>query len=435
MKDQFTFNLNKILNVMTLWMLSTLILFFISPVKYNVTNKWTLILLVMIYIFSFYYGGRIGIRKRKRKCSSPVEINLLKSNLRFLRFCIVFALVFTIARMIFLLSSYGFGSIVDGLVAAFGDLSGAYNEKMTQTSNWIINYLTILCSPFYVYALVAGIFNFKKLSAPYKCLYIGYVLIDLSRWIIQGTNKGLFDLLGLVLFYYLIQRSRKEKRPFSNKRLFGTIIVVALIVLAVMFFYGTISSRLGNSYFNLQDQGVKYVDNDSLIFRILPPKISYTIIKLIGYITHGYYGMSLALRLEWIPMFGVGNSIFLTSFFDQLLNTKMIDYSFLTRVENSFGWSASIKWHTMYTYYANDVSFWGVPIIMFIVGYILMTSLHDYYTRNDMACLSLAYILVMSLLYSSANNQFLGSSNYIVAVVVFLLIYIFKDKVRVVWKK
>jgi hypothetical protein len=131
---------------------------------------------------------------------------------------------------------------------------------------------------------------------------------------------------------------------------------------------------------------------------------------LIDYITHGYYGLYLSLEEPFVPMFGIGNSMFL--YFNAVKITgdeTILDRPYPVRVEQHHPWLAYGKWHSIYPWIASDVSFPGTILVVFFIGRLFaMAWLDTLKGENPFAVAVLAQFVIM-LFYFSANNQVLGS--------------------------
>jgi hypothetical protein len=125
-------------------------------------------------------------------------------------------------------------------------------------------------------------------------------------------------------------------------------------------------------------------------------------------VTQGYYGLSLALDEPFVPMFGVGNSMFLYSNAVKITgDSRIANLPYPVRVERSRGWGAYETWISIYPWLASDVSFPGTIVVVFLIGRLFaMTWLDTLRGENPFAVAMLAQLIVM-LFYFPANNQML----------------------------
>jgi hypothetical protein len=123
------------------------------------------------------------------------------------------------------------------------------------------------------------------------------------------------------------------------------------------------------------------------------------------YITHGYYALYLSLDKPFVPMFGVGHSIFLTQQAVRVTGDPTIGtMSYPKRIEED-GWDAYGLWSSIYPWIASDLSFPGTLLAVFVIGRLFALAWFDSLTgRNPFAFGMLAQFAIM-LFYFPANNQ------------------------------
>jgi hypothetical protein len=78
--------------------------------------------------------------------------------------------------------------------------------------------------------------------------------------------------------------------------------------------------------------------------------------------------------------------------------------TYVSRVASDYGWDRNVRWHSIYPWIASDVSFWGVPIIVFLIGYLFGLSWLDSLAKNPFGVVVFSLFVIM-LFYFSANNQ------------------------------
>lgn len=155
----------------------------------------------------------------------------------------------------------------------------------------------------------------------------------------------------------------------------------------------------------------------------VPPIIMKFWVSFSSYFTQGYYGMSQALTLPWVPMFGVGNSMFLVDLVSRNV-TDIDQYTYQVRME-PMGWDSDIQWHSMYTWLANDVSFYGVVIIMLLIGLLFGAMFKDAISSdNPFAKMSIFYFMLM-IIFIPCNNQLAQRADTMFSFILLVLCWIF----------
>lgn len=425
----------KPLVLCALYMCATLVLYFVSPIERDTSHPFEMTLLILAYIIAFAFGYLLW-RKRVRSSTSLstddtfVRETFFVNNNKVLQRCIVILLCTTIIFVIRNIGAVGESGLVQGVMRALSDPNSAYISKMEMESNFLLNIITILGAPLFIYASFLGMMNFSNLGRLYQGLFISYLILESLRWIIIGTNKGVFDILALFLITSFLKswRTKTNRTTRSIKKIF---LIMALAYFAIWIFGLTVSSRTGSDISVLYSQGVTNVDTDSLLFLVFPSSVAIVILRFIGYITHGYYGFSLGLTLDWIPTFGVGSSSFVTSWVERMFPIDIISCLYQTRIEQTYGWSASAKWHTMYLWLANDFGFLGVILFMFALGALFCCVVHDALYKNNPYAACVAYLIMIAIVYSSSNNQVFGIGGTLFALVVFL--FLWKIPFKITW--
>jgi hypothetical protein len=148
------------------------------------------------------------------------------------------------------------------------------------------------------------------------------------------------------------------------------------------------------------------VNYEHALVRDLPAGPMRTgVVGLVFSVTHGYYALYLSLDKPFVPMFGVGHSMFLTQQAVRLTGNEQIgNLSYPKRIEED-GWDALGLWSSIYPWIASDVSFPGTIVVVLLIGLLFALAWYDALSgRNPFAYGVLAQFAIM-LLYFPANNQ------------------------------
>ncbi|MBZ5524459.1 MAG: hypothetical protein LAP21_19650, partial [Acidobacteriia bacterium] len=122
----------------------------------------------------------------------------------------------------------------------------------------------------------------------------------------------------------------------------------------------------------------------------------------------GYYALYLSLKEPFVPMYGAGNSMFLTREAERFLDLPGFSQrSYPARIEK-YGWSVNQLWCSIYPWIASDISFPGVIVFVFLVGHFFALAWLDTLMANPFALLAFTNFLIM-LIYFSGNNQMMQS--------------------------
>jgi len=137
----------------------------------------------------------------------------------------------------------------------------------------------------------------------------------------------------------------------------------------------------------------------------LPPNAQVGVYGLTIYLTQGYYALYLSLKEPFIPMFGIGHSMFLLNQVADFPDLAFVgQLPFPMRIEK-YSWNAYGLWSSIYPWIASDVSFPGTLLVVFIIGRLLAQSWLDTLRgENPFAVAAFAQFLIV-LFYFPANNQ------------------------------
>ena len=412
----------RIVVFISIYMLSSYVLSYLSPSRFIFKQPVFLSILVMTYILAFCFGAYLGINRQSKREDRIVYSNDTGTGLKI---CLLILLGYTIVSMLKNMVATGASNLESALVMSMSNAKDVYYAKGGLDNGPLLNYITILFSPVFVYASLFGLLRFRSFSNLYKIIYALFIVFEIFRWMFVGTNKGIFDVVILLIVgLALFKDPENTKKSINPKQI---LIVLAFSILAIWVFAYTMQSRLGSQYYLIQNVGKYPLNYNHFLFKLLPDEIVILIIRFIDYLVQGYYGLSLGLTLDWRPTFLAGSNTFLQGYIQPFLSFNVVERLYQTRIENLFDWSATSNWHTMYLWLANDFSFPGVIFVMGVIGYLLGECLFDGIDKHNPYGLCLAYLLIKAMFYSSANNQILGTYS-IVTVFCFYLLWK-KDKI------
>src|SRR6267143_4744057 len=125
------------------------------------------------------------------------------------------------------------------------------------------------------------------------------------------------------------------------------------------------------------------------------------------YVTHGYYGLYLSLDKPFVPMFGVGNSLFLTQQVVRITGNEQIGRSSYPKRIEEDGWDALGLWSSIYPWIASDVSFPGTIVLVFLIGRLFALAWLDTLCGGNPFAVVMFSMFAIMLFYFPANNQML----------------------------
>lgn len=257
-------------------------------------------------------------------------------------------------------------------------------------------------------ALIPLIFWTKRLEVRWKFLFVVYILLYFSFSLLRGTDKESGDFLvyfAVSLFARIAtEYSARGVDPHRRK-----VWPIALLLLVALWFsYSTFVdrklARLGGDELVCIQQADVCADLSRGVMAYLDERDQFGVTIATLYLSIGYYGMGLALEEEFESTVGLGHSLFISNGLARVDGlASILDRAYTAKVSNK-GWDALVYWVTTYTWLANDVGFFGVILLMFLIGFILSRTWHDVILRKDVAAIVLFPQIVLMIFYLPAFN-------------------------------
>jgi hypothetical protein len=126
--------------------------------------------------------------------------------------------------------------------------------------------------------------------------------------------------------------------------------------------------------------------------------------------------------------YGIGHASIVRRNVESLLDISLYERTYNYRAREK-GWNDINNWFGVYTWFANDVTFYGVPFLFLIIGLIFGRSWVETLCGSDTA-LMVVLFLILLLFYSPVSNQLAVSFDMYFASTFWVLYWIYK-KVRI----
>jgi hypothetical protein len=283
--------------------------------------------------------------------------------------------------------------------------------------------------PFVFAVIPFGILHWNKAGVWLRALVATCLASTIVLSILRGTDREDFDLLlvsGAALLI-LTGRSQLERREgiiallWRHRR--AIVVALLLVGVAAALFVHRREQRLvfTDQVVCIYDAAAKLkkvcAHPDHLALYPFSEQTRFTLSILSAYLSEGYYGLSLALGLGFNSTWGLGHAPFAMTLYRSLTgDSALYERSYTFRLRQ-LGWSDFNLWSTMFPWFANDISFLGVPFLMIFIGWALGASWNDaVFAHNDRAVIVFAFMIIM-MAYVPANSQLtLVSDHYFAAV-------------------
>ena len=413
---------NKVRNLPIKLMLSFLIftevLLFIAPQNWHINNYEVVILFFVIVNIALYLGYKKGVKSLKANLSTKqLNLKIVKS-----------VIIFSIPAMMFqIYSSFGTLSLVsvaNTVRVGLTDAGDAYFSRGGGGEGGGVNMLYFminsLLSPLLYCCFALGAYFYKKLDKRSRIILVGLIVLELSRWFAVGVRKGIMDMIIIISSSYVAGNSY----IINNKVLFNKIKLGAIVVLSLFVAYFLISNLSRNAQDSFVDAAIDF--NVTGFYRQLPTAMVYPLYAICSYLCQGYYALAKALEVGFIYPNLLSTNFFTINVAERF-GLNPIDGSYLDILYNRFNIDPFINWHSIYVWLANGFTFWGVPIFIYLVGYMFGKTWIQSVRGNSIVAIPLFAILTQMIFYFFANNQIFSFS----FPVIFILLFLYYIRIRV----
>jgi hypothetical protein len=430
----YILKVNKIdllpLKAITLYVSIGLTLSFFGPIKYDNYEQLPVAIYIISFLFLFNFGYILGLIKEKPSPSKSLiqERYKLKKILFWVKVSII---IITLVQLITLVTGIIDGSLNLSISKMGEAYINTYKDYERGTGNISITFLvqTLTYIP-YLTALILGVFYFKYLPRKYRWLIVFiYISIFFIETVGHGKQKQLGDMFVFLVLVSLLKVNifnKKIRKKILRKILFFGVIGTSFLVMVLYFRY----TALGTSTENINSKvtvAMQY-NLDSIIFKIFGDEIGFPIAVFTGYLSQGYYGLSLAMQQPFQWTYLVGNSYSMTVFLNRFLDIPVDfhdTYAYRTAMHTS--WDES-KWFSVFTWFAGDITFTGTLFLFMLIAYLYGKVWREAYKYKNPISIILFANLTIGLLYIPSNNQLLHTPGSIIAMFYFISIWILKHK-------
>jgi hypothetical protein len=392
--------------------LFTLAVFVTAPLWWDTDNLRAVCLLVLLCQLLIFIGFQLG---RRSGSSSYTTVRLPLGSGRMLMRC--FMAIYPLTALIGY--AYRMGH-------APWDVRGMYTLLWMGVLDRSLGYEMALRGtglgpiPWRVYLVasivnqcffIAGFIQWKRMGLVARCLFAVFLCAELFFAVGRGTAFGVVTMV--TTFFLSTMLWRKSARSRAGAALGSALLVALLFLGSVAFFSYNLYSRSKNVERGLETFGEfkgSYTILDHWTLTILPEALRPSYMNVVSYLAQGYYHASLAMDLEFQTTFLLGNNPALMGL-AELYGIDVWNRTYMHRLQAAKGISELGVWHSAYTWYACDVSYYGVPFILLGLGYLFGFS-WSRARKGDFLSGIMFIMFGNMLLFLFANNTYLSSVFY-----------------------
>lgn len=372
------------------------LLLIIGPYSYDITNYPQLFFYLFVVNVAFYWGYKKGVKNTWQSSISMGQA--------LLAFLIIAGFLLTIRRMTRLWAGRGLSLALSSIVYALANSGDVYHNAVEISQVSQLSLFWVLMEPIRWAAIPLGVANWRKISKMLRMVVVLTIIVEIVAWLGIGTRKGLFDVIVMIFFFSIANSPQWIIDKAKRKKL----VVIGAVALFAFLFYFVMSGASRKGY-GLTEFDANMVSQDiKPFYEKAPDWLLYSLCSIESYLCQGYYALSKGLEMGIRPITFGGSGWF------TIMLMRKVGYDpepgiYMVELEK-FGIDRHINWHTIYLWLANDLTFIGVPIFIFIVGYLFAVSWRDVlYGKNQTAIPFFALMLIM-VFYFYANNQVMSFS-------------------------
>jgi hypothetical protein len=295
-----------------------------------------------------------------------------------------------------------------------------YQERLAQSTSLDrapIAFFRVLAHPFVFSVIPLCFLNWSSLRFFHKALLALTVVCALINSLARGTDRETADIVIFLLACLLVYQGRKSvsRNEFqhsirsSNWRV-SAFAMTVLAALAVLVFTVFVERKLGRYSGNVaalcMGSSADYcLSKQSALWELVGDWGTFAVGITSSYMSQGFFGLSLAMKLDFQSTLGTGISPLVARAYEALSgDTDMYTRSYTYRLRE-FGWSDENAWSTLMTWFANDLGFVGAFIPLAVLSYMFGAAWRDAVLARDDRAAIVFVLLFLMFIYLPANNQ------------------------------
>lgn len=411
------------LKISIIYISITVILSIVGPIKYFGDGyKYWLVLPYMVGVclclsFGYYLGNKTKEKVRRYVGDKVIR----KREERLLRWSLSLSIISLLIELIYVISIGHFSLSLDSL----GEL---YNTIIEDKVNAAL-FIRFLCSAFRLIAICLGMYKYRMSSIHTKRLIIFNIFLYLLVFLFgYGNQKGVSDIIiYFALSLYIVRLKAAKIASKKSIRVIVVVLIVSILLFSYMQYLRFEPMGINANNYHLFSTGEYYYDTNHIIFKIFGDKLGFGLASIMaGYLSQGYYGLSLCMQLPFKWTYGLGSSYALTSILKKVGVTGIYEQTYLNRMTERFRRSGLQSWNTIFPWLASDYTWIGAMLLFTIVGYFMAKSWKEVILHDNVISYVVFACIVIVIVFIPANNQiFHGYDSFISTWVMFIL-WLFK---------
>lgn len=411
--------------IVLLYMIFVFLLYMFSALNWTREHIFLMIIFYISILLSINYGFECGYRlpmKNKKK---------IFINNRWLNILLILCVIDLYPFLMVSLASetVSLNVILSKIVLASQGFGDAYYERGENIlaisifeNSWLLYHF--LFSPLCTLVIYNCILFFSRVSIFQRTVTVFVVVVQVCSYIIVGTNKLIFDYLALFFFALLLSTCKNVNARFIKLTLGGknVFLLVVLVLAALIFFCGSYSSRIQDKKsFGVNTISGNKINSENMV--LVPEDMRSSILGFSSYLTQGLEHLDWALGMDFQWCYGLGSSKYLANFLQKMgvdadeIEKRTYEY----RISQKEGVKNGQYWYSAYVAFANDVTFFFVPMLIFIFAIMWGHYWKLCLNSNDLTCFPIFVLLGICFFYLNANNQIFGKAQLLIFIPLYVL--------------
>ena len=325
------------------------------------------------------------------------------------------------------------GSWIPDVIRGLTDPGGAYQAslQLTEGQPSAAMYTRILIAPLLYLAIPVGIYYWGRIGWVLRLGVIAVTLWTVALMIAIGMRAYMADMLVFIPWLLLAAHISGVTR--LSRVAWAGMIGVGMLACAAFLAYFAMSNVAregGRIVVVVEPLSYERPEDDNALLRAVPAEWRQGVLGVTLYFAGGYYVLDRCLSKPWKPTYGLGHSRFLVRNAVRLLRSEeFARRPYTAQVEQEDGINAWMWFSTIYPWIASDVSFPGVVVVVFLIGWALGLAWSDCLRgRNALAPAALSLLLMVVFWFPALNRVQDGEA--MVAFWVILLAWFYTRRAR-----
>jgi hypothetical protein len=384
---------------------ATVLLFAFGPWPWRVNDPYSLYAFLLAAQAALGIGywlgvrGRLGIVRRRLDALRLIRISLIANGFWILPKFLVRSGI----------EDLSFSAIWNQIRFGLLDPAGAHVAMAEASANSKLVVLYAIFTPILFLSIPMTVQHWRRVGRTDRILFAIVVGGEVLSWMATGTSKGVVDSLLVSLAALLPYALGRWATLNTSKKVKYTVWSLVAAVLALSFFMQMQFARRGENIGLYDRHYGMSLDEENLLVRGGSLEMKAGVGYLLSYLNQGYYALGLALDEPFEPTWGLGNSMFWSSLVGNVAGVDLGSRTLPARLER-FGIDRHANWHTFYVWYASDITFPGVILLMVLVGYFFAMSWRSAVSGSNPYGVAVFGLFCLMVLYLPANNQVLALS-------------------------